>query len=606
MRRTSWIIGFGLAATPAPVAAQYVVEPLDTLYPAPGADTEEYGIAVALEGDWAAVGAPQNPGAGTHAGAVYVYQRTAGHWSQVQVLHASDGVMGDTFGIDVALDGDTLVVGAGRHDHGQGTHAGSAYVFSLNGGVWKECAELIGSTVSSPRTTSFASKVDVFGETVVIGSPFDEEPAAASNDDHGAVYVYCRPAGGWCSAASPLTESRRLVLNAPVHGAKLGDDLTIDGPLVFAAATAEDASRGKVYAFEEPGGGWSGGSTDVHEIGSIKAEMPVAADQFGIRLDLNYDPTGVDLLVVGAWGRDQIGTGSGAAYAIDEPAGGWSGVHNAQTTLISGQLSTGDAFGVGVAIDPTDPHRVAVGAPLDFPYPFSGSPTRGRVFVFERQGGSWVDTHWLQTEETTAAAYYMDMSLGVAVAIEGDTALVGSIHDENPADASSNDPGAAYAFDLSDHSRRVHCFCGTSPCNNPDRTGGCANHGTSAGAQLVPTGSPRVSQDDLKLTAYGVVQNNAGIFFMGRNETMQPITSGNGLRCVATAGGVFRYSIQFPVLQAIALGPGIVMQSHSRFTTLGHIAAGDTWNFQAWYRDPNGACGSSFNFSNAIAVQFAP
>ena len=34
------------------------------------------------------------------------------------------------------------------------------------------------------------------------------------------------------------------------------------------------------------------------------------------------------------------------------------------------------------------------------------------------------------------------------------------------------------------------------------------------------------------------------------------------------------------------------------------IIAGDTWYFQAWYRDPFGPCGNGSNFSNAMEVTF--
>ena len=50
---------------------------------------------------------------------------------------------------------------------------------------------------------------------------------------------------------------------------------------------------------------------------------------------------------------------------------------------------------------------------------------------------------------------------------------------------------------------------------------------------------------------------------------------------------------------------GIVAQSQT-LATAGHIDPGETWYFQTWYRDPTGPCGSGFNVSNGLQVDFTP
>lgn len=598
-----------VALSPA-ARAQYVpfTDPNVDWHPDPGANVDEFGISVARSGEWAVVGAPDNTVPTTGPGAAYVYRLVSGTWQRFTKLTASDGVGGDAFGIDVAIDGHTIVVGARTHDHGQGPGAGAAYVFTWNGASWQQTVELLGTGVGGPMVTGFAYAVAISGDVIVVGSPSDERGLPTIHE-YGAIHLYCRPLGGWGSTGSPLYETRRLQAATASHGAQLGDAVAIDGSVVIGGAFAE-TGVGAVYVFEEPLEGWCWSTAVVEESAKIIDPDGGLTDQFGLTVDVFEGGALPDRVVIGSWGHDRPlqpdGTGGdkcGAAYVVDEPAGGWSSASQpiqATLDLLHGQLTAGDSLGVEVAIDPTNPDRVVVGAPQDDPQP---GTDWGRAFVFERQGGTWVNTHWLQTQETTAGGQFI-VSTGYGLAIEGDSVLVGAPHDEN---ASGPDAGAVFVFDLVDHDRRVYCFCAAAPCGNPDATGGCRNV-AGGGTQLVPTGSTSVLADDLRFDAYGVVPNNAGIFFMGPAATPNPIHSGNGWRCVGPGGvGLFRYPVQFPTGTAtptIALGPGIVALSQMRFTPSGQIQAGQTWRFQAWYRDPNGACGAPFNFSNAIEIRF--
>jgi len=96
------------------------------------------------------------------------------------------------------------------------------------------------------------------------------------------------------------------------------------------------------------------------------------------------------------------------------------------------------------------------------------------------------------------------------------------------------------------------------------------------------------------------------LVFMGAGQTQFPF--GNGQLCVSTGGvGQFR----FPVRNSgpggvITEGPGIVAFSQANFGVFGTITPGQTWNFQGWYRDPGGPCGSTFNLSDGLAATFVP
>jgi len=101
-----------------------------------------YGKAVAAQGDFLVVGVPFDDHAGSLSGAAYVYARTASGWQRMQRLTASDASGVSYFGDSLALDGDTLLVGA-PHALVGGVSAGAAYLFHRQQGNWVQVQKLL-------------------------------------------------------------------------------------------------------------------------------------------------------------------------------------------------------------------------------------------------------------------------------------------------------------------------------------------------------------------------------------------------------------------------------------------------------------------------------
>jgi len=136
---------------------------------------DEFGYAAAISGDTIVVGAWNNDGAGSDAGAAYVFERNQGgadNWGQVKKLTASDAAVNDSFGKAVAIDGDRLVVGAPATVNF--STVGAAYVFERNEGGsnnWGEKQKLLasdawpndkfGNAVAISGTTVYCAKVEV-------------------------------------------------------------------------------------------------------------------------------------------------------------------------------------------------------------------------------------------------------------------------------------------------------------------------------------------------------------------------------------------------------------------------------------------------------------
>ena len=96
-----------------------------------------FGLSVAIDGDTIVVGSRGDDDAGTSSGSAYVFRTDDGGATYVEVakLTASDAASMDFFGASVAIDGGTIVVGATKDDDG-GTDSGSAYVFEDESGWW--------------------------------------------------------------------------------------------------------------------------------------------------------------------------------------------------------------------------------------------------------------------------------------------------------------------------------------------------------------------------------------------------------------------------------------------------------------------------------------
>jgi len=104
-----------------------------------GQDFDSFGLSVSVSGPTVLVGANDHTPASTGtagAGSAYVFQQRDGQWVEIVELAASDGIPGGDFGTSVAVQNNTLVVGADlQHPPVEGYPGGEAYLFKLNPAV---------------------------------------------------------------------------------------------------------------------------------------------------------------------------------------------------------------------------------------------------------------------------------------------------------------------------------------------------------------------------------------------------------------------------------------------------------------------------------------
>jgi hypothetical protein len=144
-----------------------------------------FGSSVAMSGNTIAIGAPQL-GGGDTKGAVHVMERTAGSWAQPVALSMTEVQPGSQAGNSIALDGDTIVVGAELADL-VAQDGGLAYCFERIAGEWSMTATLFDATPHAGDW--FGMSVAVLGDWILVGSWRDDSPSEA---DIGSAQLFIR------------------------------------------------------------------------------------------------------------------------------------------------------------------------------------------------------------------------------------------------------------------------------------------------------------------------------------------------------------------------------------------------------------------------------
>ncbi len=295
-----------------------------------GVAGDYFGRSISISGDTAIVGAigyllsPDTPGF------AYIFVRGSdGNWTQQQKLLASDGAIGDVFGISVSLSGDTAIIGAHRNDD-NGDDTGSAYVFIRDAnGNWTEQQKLLAS--DGAANTAFGRAVSISGDTAMVGTPGDN----ASDPASGSVYVFIRDVNGdW-------TQQQKLLASDGSDFDYFGISVSINGDTAIAGASGHDdngfSSSGAAYVFVRDSDGiWA-------EQQELLTSDTALADSFGGAVSISNDTT-----IVGAYNTDDNGLSSGSAYIFmrDPDTSVWT----EQQKLLTSDGMANDYFGGAVSI----------------------------------------------------------------------------------------------------------------------------------------------------------------------------------------------------------------------------------------------------------------
>ena len=145
--------------------------------------SDNFGDSVDIDGDTLVVGARNEDTGASNAGAAYVFTRSGTTWSQQAKLTANDAEEDDKFGNAVSVDGDTVAVAAYREDT-TASGAGSVYVFTRSGTTWTQSDKLQASDAEADDYFGMSLALD--GGTVIVGAHQED----AQGTSAGAAYIF--------------------------------------------------------------------------------------------------------------------------------------------------------------------------------------------------------------------------------------------------------------------------------------------------------------------------------------------------------------------------------------------------------------------------------
>lgn len=413
------------------------------LSPKVGIVDDSFGNAIAVDGNTAVIAGGSEyltADADTQSGAVYVYVYENSQWQLQQKLVAPEGELSTEFGYSVALYGDTLVVGAkaGREDPSNNAdpYTGSAHVFTRSNGLWSWTARLV-SPLDRACVCSFGHRVAINDNFVFVG---DYAQDIGGNANGGAVFVYAKNQS-WAHVQT-------LTAPDPTNHEEFGADIAVDGDsLIVGTRHDNNQTTGPgtafIFVYNQTSGQWEQQAklTDLFTI------APGTLGRFGWTVEIDGNTAAV--------GRFDGGT---TVHIFDRTGTTW-----ALTQVIDGVnygLVNGSRFGFDISLDGD---QMLIGASRS---QYSGI-TSGEAFMAYRMNGQWALYH-----SFVPSGLEPDQEFGFSVGLHNGQAVVGAT--EFVTTPGQGNDGAAYFFTVPSAPNELPGR--TYPTNNAVLTGDNASN----------------------------------------------------------------------------------------------------------------------------------
>lgn len=350
------------------------------------ANSDRFGGAVAIDGDYAVIGAYSDSHGGvTSSGSAYIYDITTN--TLLHTLHNPTPEFGDDFGCSVAISGNYVIIGE-RFTDSSVSDSGSAYIYDLTSGTPTIPVHIL-SNPTPEQSDKFGECVSISGNYAIVGANGDNTGATSA----GSAYIYDLTSG------TPTVPVYTLNNPTPSINSVFGSSVAISGNHAIVGGIGNDTgaqNAGSAYIYDLNSG------TPTVPVHTLTNPTPEVADYFGISVSIDGNRA-----IVGAYSDDTGADNAGSAYIYDVSTGSLLHTINNPTPALN------DYFGYSVSISG---NYAIVGAYFDD----TGAGDAGSAYIYNASTGALV--HTINNPTPTSNDQF-----GVSVAISGSTLIVGAL-----------------------------------------------------------------------------------------------------------------------------------------------------------------------------------
>ena len=385
---------------------------LKKLFSDDGANDDDFGIAVDIDGDYAVVGASKHDPDSQRSGAVYIFHKTGDNtWDsgfKITAPYSTDDI---EFGTSVAISGDYVIVGAPKNNI-NGVDAGMTYIYHrIDTNTWGEVESLQGSDINIfSGATYFGISVDIDGDYAIIGAIGNKNE---SDVIIGAAYIYQR------TVNNTWGNQEKIIPSDGIDKNYFGRSVAISGDYAVIGAHKDDdngVNSGAAYVyFRSINNTWGAEA-------KLTASDAFIDDNFGYSVSIDGD-----YIVVGAYKADNTTNedNSGAAYIFHRTS---SNIWDTGTIISSTDNFDNNYFGISTSIKND--------------YVICGSPNnwgRGAAYIFKRTHTNlWEFEKKIISDDLSINDYF-----GLAVGLSAEFSIIGATGNQN---TNGKDAGSIYIF----------------------------------------------------------------------------------------------------------------------------------------------------------------